>query len=784
MTIPKIIHLTLKDKKNIPDLFRENLDVMHHYYKEHDFRIYDDADINDFVSAYDPACYKNVFSRLRLQIMRVDAVRYLWMEAVGGIYFDCDIRLQRHWEPSGGAILVGREWTSPKADDIKVSVHNCVLASTSGHPLWRRLLDGIGKQVTHDGLAHRKWHSVFDVSGPNAISRTITEEHLTERLDDVHILEPSCIYQPGFSTGSPEDALFIHQTAGSWGKAAKLAGNFDVASASNATEHYDLRRESLRLAASLVGLSPQDINTEVSLLELGFDELLTLKLQQTLEERLGIHIQLDDMLRNLSLRELASRATVRASLIENIEVTEPECPGDYPLSEAQRLLFYNQILSPDSSANNLFSASRSRTPLQLAALARALHVLTERHSLLRSVFLNRVEGPRRSVLPAHVIPYKVHRASDWDDKKLEDYLCDAANQPFDLGKSPPVRVEVILRGGRGDIFLIVMHDIIADLWSAALLLEELATIYSALCEGSVTSLSPAVPTSYSAFVARQLVGQSAGKQIESKRAYWMAYLKDSVLSLRSPIHRTPETPFRKGSSHWFRLGKDLSQLLRGRANASRVSLYALLLASFEAMLLRMFGQDRILVGCPVSCRHTTSEARTVGYFENEVVLQARRESGLAFGNFLQTVQADVIGALANRDYPISSLLGDLELKGEPHRIRLNQAGFGFQKTEYMLGKEIAAFALGHAGVRLQQGCLELEAIPVERRAVQCDLALMMTEDTNELFGVFHYDTDMFERSSIERTTQEFESLLAEIVRNPTCSVDGFSLLSDAVEGKP
>jgi mannosyltransferase OCH1-like enzyme len=218
MKIPKIVHLTVKNKERIPELFKENLDIMHHYYREHEFRIYDDADIDDFVSAYDLVYYEKVFSRLFLQIMRVDAVRYLWMEAVGGIYFDFDIRLQRQWEPSGGAVLVGREWTWPKADDIKVSVHNCVFASTSGHPLWRRLLDGIGKQVTRDGSTHRKWPSVFDVTGPNAISRTITQEHLAEKLDDVHILKPSCIYQRGLSTSSPEDAFFIHQATGSWNR--------------------------------------------------------------------------------------------------------------------------------------------------------------------------------------------------------------------------------------------------------------------------------------------------------------------------------------------------------------------------------------------------------------------------------------------------------------------------------------------------------------------------------------------------------------------------------------
>lgn len=462
---------------------------------------------------------------------------------------------------------------------------------------------------------------------------------------------------------------------------------------------------------------------------------------------------------------------MKAPLIEEITATtEAERPGDYPLSEGQHMLFSVQLLSPDSSAHNLFTASRSKIRLQLPALARALHVMTERHSLLRSVFVNRREGPVRSVLPAHVIPYKVNFASDWDEQKLEDYLYESANQPFDLSQSPPFRVEAILRSKRGDVLLIVTHEIIADLWSVALLLEEIAAIYSTLCEGRVASLSPAVPAPYSAFVKRQLAGQSSGERVESARIYWKTFLKDPAPIFGLTIDHTSESTVGRGSSHWFRLDKSLSQLLRGLARASKVSLYALLLASFEAMLLQMYGQKYVLVNSPISCRDVASDARTVGHFVNEVVLRAWWEPSLTFADFIQTVQADVMGALANRNYPISSLFRDLWLKGELCRPSLAQVMFEFQKSEYMLGNEIASFILGHTGTRFHQGCLELEAIPVQRRGVQCELALMMTEDMNELFGVFHYDAGIFDRKSIEHMTQEFEILLAAIVRDSTCSL--------------
>lgn len=223
--VPSLIHLTAKDPGKLSAQFQQNLDTMRRLYPDHEIRIHDDAAIDRFVADYDPTYYRQVFVRLPQHIMRVDAVRYLWMEAFGGIYFDFDIALRSRWTPAGGAVLVRREWTYPPAGDITVSVHNCVFASSAGHPLWRHLLDGIAAQAQRDRsiwkvvcrtLTRKQRPSVFDVTGPNAISRTISQGRLDQRLADVQVLNASCIYQQGLSTGSPDQAIFIHQTAGSW----------------------------------------------------------------------------------------------------------------------------------------------------------------------------------------------------------------------------------------------------------------------------------------------------------------------------------------------------------------------------------------------------------------------------------------------------------------------------------------------------------------------------------------------------------------------------------------
>lgn len=115
---------------------------------------------------------------------------------------------RRRFDRAGMAVAI------PK--DITVSVHNCAFASAPKHPLWCHLLNRIARHVEQSNAGNYTWPDVFDVTGPNAISRTMTKERLAGTIEDIHILPPSLIYQRGRSRGRRWTATVIHQATGSW----------------------------------------------------------------------------------------------------------------------------------------------------------------------------------------------------------------------------------------------------------------------------------------------------------------------------------------------------------------------------------------------------------------------------------------------------------------------------------------------------------------------------------------------------------------------------------------
>jgi natural product biosynthesis luciferase-like monooxygenase protein len=521
------------------------------------------------------------------------------------------------------------------------------------------------------------------------------------------------------------------------------------------------------VAARILQRSPDAIDPDSTLLALGFDSLRIVNLQTELEATLGVQIPFEAMLGTVTPRELVTRLKQQILPKTVSKIRMPELPGIYPLSVGQHALFFIQLVSPGNPSYNLFSASRTFHRIDLGRLSSALSDIVCRHPILRSVFVNTSSGPMRKVLDKdHVQDLQYIDASGWDDQKLHEYLQSEANRPFDLTLAPPLRVKVLHQATRGDVLLFVTHHIITDLWSVALFFEELAELYSTDADSSKLSLSRPAPAPYSSFVERQAELSPSREQQQKK--YWMEYLRGSTPLLDLPFDHSSEYVTQKGRSLWFELDNDLSAQLIAMAKIEEVSVYTLLLAAYAVLLLRITGQDDVLIGSPVAGRHSATDVSTIGYFVNEVVLRARWNPDLSFQSFLHLINADVSEALANQDYPFSSLVENLGHRRDARRLPLTQTLFGFHNTEHMHGLELGSFALGRAGARFTKGDLDLHAIPIENEGAQSELTLFMIEENHQFHGLFQYDSERFEERSIHRIFDQFTTLLRAIAQDSRC----------------
>jgi hypothetical protein len=349
-------------------------------------------------------------------------------------------------------------------------------------------------------------------------------------------------------------------------------------------------------------------------------------------------------------------------------------------------------------------------------------------------------------------------------------LLDEAYCPFDLERGPLLRVTLFTRSPLEHILLLVVHHIVIDFWSLAILLDEVGVLYPAESAGLKVRLPPLdlLYTHYVRWQAEML----AGPEGERLWAYWQKQLAGPlpVLQLKTDRPR-PTIPTYRGASRDFTLDAELSSGLKTLAKAHGATLYMVLLAAFQVVLSYHTGQEDILVGSPMVGRSRAEFEAIVGLFTNPVVLRANLSGNPTFQAFLDQVRHTVLSALEHQDYPTVLLVERLRPPRDLSRPPLCQVMFVLDKPHRMAQPGAPAFVAADSGLRMNPGGLVLDSLPLERRAAALDIVLLIIETQESLAASMRYNSDLFEAATVARMTQHFEILLRRIRQESTVSLD-------------
>ncbi|MEG4634368.1 condensation domain-containing protein, partial [Microcoleus sp. AR_TQ3_B6] len=472
-----------------------------------------------------------------------------------------------------------------------------------------------------------------------------------------------------------------------------------------------------------------------------------------------------------------SPAQKRALLAELLREKAKESKSLFPLSQGQQALWFLYKLVPHSWAYNTLFTARIQSPVDIPALRRTLQALISRHPSLRTTYTERDGKPFGQIHEDVEVQVEEIDASTWNWDELKEQVTQEARRPFNLEQGSVMRVSLFTRSPKDHILMLAIHHIASDFWSLLILMDELRVLYSAENTGTEASLPPQ-NLSYVDYVhwQNQMLAGAAGERLW---AYWREQLAGELPVINLPTDR-PRSPVQtyQGASHNFRLTEELTQQLKGLAQAQKATLYMTLLAAFQVLLYRYTGQEDLLVGSPTLGRTQREFAEIVGYFVNPVVLRANIAGNPTFQAFLSQVRQTVLGAIAHQDYPFPLLVEKLQPNRDPSRSPIFQVLFALQKPQ-QFEEVVELFAPSEKASQVNWGDLKLESFEIPQQEGQFDLTLEIIEAGESLFGVFKYNTDLFEADTITRMSGHFQTLLEAIVTNPQQPVSQLPLLSTA-----
>ncbi|KJK55080.1 non-ribosomal peptide synthetase, partial [Saccharothrix sp. ST-888] len=466
-----------------------------------------------------------------------------------------------------------------------------------------------------------------------------------------------------------------------------------------------------------------------------------------------------------AVRALLVKQGVDPSLLDVIPQVPRSADELFPLSSTQqRLWFLAQLDGPSAAAAyNLPGATRLRGPLDVPALVRALDAVVQRHEAARTRFVVKDGVPYQQVGDGREFALRTEELAD--PARLPLLMEREATTPFDLERDPLIRARLLRISEQEHVLLVTMHHTVCDGWSYRVINRDLALVYEAFLAGRPDPLKP-LPVQYADFAHWQrewFTGEEYARGLE----YWTRQLTglDPRLSLPTDRPRPPVKTY-NGAREAFRCPPELVDRLRAVATRHGATLYMTLLAAYNVVLHRYTQQTDIAVGTVVANRNRPEVEGIVGYFANTLVIRTDLTDDPTFTELLAQVRTTTLAAYDHQDIPFEAVVDALQLERD-----LSQHSPAFQ-TMFVLQE-------AQAETVTRVGGLELRLLDIEVPVAKFDLTFELQETPDGLVGTLEYNTDLFDRETVQRLVHHYTTMLDAVADEPAGRISRLRMLDPA-----
>ncbi len=510
---------------------------------------------------------------------------------------------------------------------------------------------------------------------------------------------------------------------------------------------------------------------------LGGHSLLAAKLVARLRKLTGVELPLRAIFAAPVLHELAQRVDEarRHSRFEAAAdswtdddawaIPEPADRADaLPLSFAQQRLWFLDQMETGAAFYNMAGGLRLTGELDIAALEAAMNDIVQRHEVLHTTYALSGDRSVQVIAKQARVPFLVTDLSGISlqerDVEARKLVQQEAEQPFDLRAAPLLRAHVLRLDAQVHWLLLTLHHIAADGWSMDILQREIAAFYRQH-KTNVPAALPPLSWQYADFAAWQ---RRQGAQWERQLDYWRNQLAGAPALQELPTdHARPAVQSYQGAHFRFVLPQGLAERLHALGRENGATLFMTLLSAFGVLLSRYSAQDDLCIGTPVANRRHADFEGLIGCFVNTLVLRLTLQGKAAFMDLLRQVRETALDAYAHQDIPFERLVNVLHPERDLSHAPLFQVMFALENN---------------AAHKLMLDGLEAQPLEIDLPIAKFDLTLTMREESGRLEGLFEYNIDLFERTTIERMVGHFECLLTAIVDQPTTPVATLALLTE------
>jgi amino acid adenylation domain-containing protein len=530
-----------------------------------------------------------------------------------------------------------------------------------------------------------------------------------------------------------------------------------------------LENQIAQIWQGLLGI--RQIGIKDNFFELGGHSLLATQVVARVRELVRTDVAVGSLFTHPSLEKFAEAVGKQQG--ENVSpysnrIQPMPRPEEIPLSFAQQRLWFLAQMEEVREAYHIPFGVRLKGELDRQALRQALDRIVARHEALRTRFVI-VEGePRQRITPAEhsrfqLLEQELRQHGEQERAgELNTLIQQEGESRFDLEKGPLVRGRLIRSAEDEHVLLVTMHHIVSDGWSMGVLAGELKALYGAFLGGKADPL-PELEIQYADYALwqRQWI---EGEILQQQAAYWKTTLAGAPALLELPTdHLRPVQQSYAGAMLPVVLDEKLMSGLKGLSRSHGTTLYMTLLAGWAILLMRLSGQQDVVIGSPVANRGRAEIENLIGFFVNTLALRLDLSGSPSVSQLLEQTKAQSLAAQRHQDIPFEQVVELAQPVRSLSHSPLFQVMFSWQNA---------------VENSLELPGLEVLLLQPPHKAAQFDLTLFLQPAGDTIGGAVEYASALFEPATVHRYMGYFVALLKAMVADDAQTIDRLPMLSE------
>ncbi|MEL7001783.1 MAG: amino acid adenylation domain-containing protein, partial [Bacteroidota bacterium] len=434
----------------------------------------------------------------------------------------------------------------------------------------------------------------------------------------------------------------------------------------------------------------------------------------------------------------------------NKSIPQAEEAESYPLSAAQRRLYFLHQFEPDSLAYNMPSIVELEGNLDIDRLHNAFVKLIKRHDLLRTYFSEENGTPVQKI---SVDAFFEIRSIDVNNTTTCQELVTEFIRPFDLSNEPGFEVGLIMINPFHHMLLVNMHHIITDGVSHNVLISEFMTLYN---DDSLQDLR----LQYKDYAVWQ--NDESNNDFGQQKDFWIKEYQERPEHLDLPYDfPRPAVVDNKGKNIKFEIDEADTSELKALADQEGTTLFMVVFAMFNVLISKLGNQNDLIIGVPTAGRHHSDVEDMIGMFVNTLPIRNDVNSSQTFKDLLLSITSKTLKCFDNEAYQYEDLIDELKIARNTSRNPLFDVLFTYENYENK--------TLNIPGLKVTPQAPELGV-------AQFDIDLGVIEADDKLCFNLAYFTSLFKEETIQRFVAYFQHIKRTILDEPTILISELEIL--------